>query len=118
MQHRPHSSNGNQQPGLVPGGDVRSDEFSGWHEAHVDPGEEHDQATGPITVPFIMALGVGLASVRSDKNSTSGTMLILSSRTMAVMGSTDERDSLIFSMSCGLIRTERLLSSSALDRPL
>ncbi|MBO7150310.1 MAG: DUF1538 domain-containing protein, partial [Clostridia bacterium] len=24
--------------------------------------------TGPITVPFIMALGVGLASVRSDKN--------------------------------------------------
>jgi len=27
--------------------------------------------TGPITVPFIMALGVGMASVRSDKNSTS-----------------------------------------------
>ena len=27
--------------------------------------------TGPITVPFIMALGVGVASVRSDKNSTS-----------------------------------------------
>ena len=27
--------------------------------------------TGPITVPFIMALGVGLASIRSDKNSTS-----------------------------------------------
>lgn len=27
--------------------------------------------TGPITVPFIMAMGVGLASVRSDKNSTS-----------------------------------------------
>ena len=27
--------------------------------------------TGPITVPFIMALGVGAASVRSDKNSTS-----------------------------------------------
>ena len=26
--------------------------------------------TGPITVPFIMALGVGMASVRSDKNST------------------------------------------------
>ncbi len=25
--------------------------------------------TGPMTVPFIMALGVGLASVRSDKNS-------------------------------------------------
>lgn len=25
--------------------------------------------TGPITVPFIMALGVGLASMRSDKNS-------------------------------------------------
>lgn len=25
--------------------------------------------TGPITVPFIMALGVGIASVRSDKNS-------------------------------------------------
>lgn len=25
--------------------------------------------TGPITVPFIMALGVGLSSVRSDKNS-------------------------------------------------
>ena len=25
--------------------------------------------TGPITVPFIMALGVGLASVRGDKNS-------------------------------------------------
>jgi len=27
--------------------------------------------TGPITVPFIMAMGVGLASVRSDKDSTS-----------------------------------------------
>ncbi len=27
--------------------------------------------TGPMTVPFIMALGVGLASVRSDKDSTS-----------------------------------------------
>lgn len=27
--------------------------------------------TGPMTVPFIMALGVGLASVRSDKNSAS-----------------------------------------------
>lgn len=27
--------------------------------------------TGPITVPFIMALGVGVASIRSDKNSTS-----------------------------------------------
>ena len=27
--------------------------------------------TGPITVPFIMALGVGMASVRSDRNSTS-----------------------------------------------
>ena len=27
--------------------------------------------TGPITVPFIMAMGVGLSSVRSDKNSSS-----------------------------------------------
>ena len=27
--------------------------------------------TGPMTVPFIMAMGVGLASVRSDKNSAS-----------------------------------------------
>ncbi len=27
--------------------------------------------TGPITVPFIMALGVGMASVRSDRNSSS-----------------------------------------------
>lgn len=27
--------------------------------------------TGPMTVPFIMALGVGLASVRNDKNSAS-----------------------------------------------
>ncbi len=27
--------------------------------------------TGPITVPFIMALGIGMASVRSDKNSNS-----------------------------------------------
>lgn len=27
--------------------------------------------TGPITVPFIMAMGVGMASVRSDKNSNS-----------------------------------------------
>ena len=27
--------------------------------------------TGPITVPFIMALGVGMASVRADKNATS-----------------------------------------------
>lgn len=27
--------------------------------------------TGPITVPFIMALGIGMASIRSDKNSNS-----------------------------------------------
>ena len=27
--------------------------------------------TGPITVPFIMALGIGIASMRHDKNSTS-----------------------------------------------
>lgn len=27
--------------------------------------------TGPITVPFVMALGIGMASVRSDKNSSS-----------------------------------------------
>lgn len=27
--------------------------------------------TGPITVPFIMAIGIGMASVRSDKNSNS-----------------------------------------------
>ncbi len=27
--------------------------------------------TGPMTVPFIMALGIGLASIRSDKNSAS-----------------------------------------------
>lgn len=27
--------------------------------------------TGPVTVPFIMALGIGLAAVRSDKNSSS-----------------------------------------------
>ncbi len=27
--------------------------------------------TGPVTVPFIMALGIGMASVRSDKNSSS-----------------------------------------------
>lgn len=27
--------------------------------------------TGPITVPFIMAMGVGIASVRSDKNASS-----------------------------------------------
>ena len=27
--------------------------------------------TGPITVPFIMAMGVGLSSIRSDKNSSS-----------------------------------------------
>lgn len=27
--------------------------------------------TGPITVPFIMALGIGMASVRSDKNGSS-----------------------------------------------
>ena len=26
--------------------------------------------TGPVTVPFIMALGIGMASVRSDKNSS------------------------------------------------
>ncbi len=26
--------------------------------------------TGPITVPFIMALGIGMASIRSDKNSS------------------------------------------------
>lgn len=37
--------------------------------------------TGPMTVPFIMALGVGLASVRSDKNAASDSfgLVVLSS---------------------------------------
>ena len=26
--------------------------------------------TGPVTVPFIMALGIGMASIRTDKNSS------------------------------------------------
>ena len=35
--------------------------------------------TGPITVPFIMAVGVGLASIRSDKNSDSFGLVALCS---------------------------------------
>jgi hypothetical protein len=34
--------------------------------------------TGPITVPFIMALGVGLSSVRSDKNASSDSFGLVS----------------------------------------
>ncbi|MBD5459350.1 MAG: DUF1538 domain-containing protein [Lachnospiraceae bacterium] len=34
--------------------------------------------TGPITVPFIMALGIGMASVRSDKNSTGDSFGLIS----------------------------------------
>ena len=34
--------------------------------------------TGPITVPFIMALGVGIASTRSDKNSASDSFGLVS----------------------------------------
>jgi len=34
--------------------------------------------TGPITVPFIMALGIGMASVRSDKNSSSDSFGLIS----------------------------------------
>ena len=34
--------------------------------------------TGPITVPFIMALGVGVASMRRDKNSTSDSFGLVS----------------------------------------
>ena len=34
--------------------------------------------TGPITVPFIMALGVGVASIRSDKNSASDSFGLVS----------------------------------------
>jgi hypothetical protein len=34
--------------------------------------------TGPITVPFIMAMGVGMASVRSDKNSSSDNFGLIS----------------------------------------
>lgn len=34
--------------------------------------------TGPITVPFIMALGIGMASVRSDKNSNSDSFGLIS----------------------------------------
>ena len=32
--------------------------------------------TGPMTVPFIMALGVGVASIRSDENAKSDLSLI------------------------------------------
>ncbi len=34
--------------------------------------------TGPMTVPFIMALGVGIAGVRSDKNATSDSFGLVS----------------------------------------
>lgn len=34
--------------------------------------------TGPITVPFIMAFGIGMASVRSDKNSSSDSFGLIS----------------------------------------
>ena len=34
--------------------------------------------TGPITVPFIMALGIGLAAIRSDKNSSSDSFGLIS----------------------------------------
>lgn len=34
--------------------------------------------TGPITVPFIMALGIGMASVRSDKDSNSDSFGLIS----------------------------------------
>lgn len=34
--------------------------------------------TGPVTVPFIMAFGVGMASVRSDKNSSSDSFGLIS----------------------------------------
>lgn len=34
--------------------------------------------TGPITVPFVMALGIGMASVRSDKNSNSDSFGLIS----------------------------------------
>ena len=34
--------------------------------------------TGPITVPFIMALGLGIASARSDKNSSSDSFGLIS----------------------------------------
>ncbi len=33
--------------------------------------------TGPITVPFIMVLGLGVASVRGDKNSSKSIALVL-----------------------------------------
>ena len=53
-----------------------------------------------------------ISSRDPKRNSTSapvvrGTMDTLSSSTMAVMGRTEDRDSLIFSMSCGLMRTGR-----------
>lgn len=34
--------------------------------------------TGPITVPFVMALGIGMASVRSDKNSNNDSFGLIS----------------------------------------
>ena len=34
--------------------------------------------TGPITVPFIMALGIGMAAIRSDKNSNSDSFGLIS----------------------------------------
>ncbi len=34
--------------------------------------------TGPITVPFIMALGIGMASIRSDKNSSNDSFGLIS----------------------------------------
>lgn len=34
--------------------------------------------TGPVTVPFIMALGIGMASIRSDKNSSNDSFGLIS----------------------------------------
>ena len=71
---------GGELPGGVPGGgDVRQDggRVAGAVGGVAEPNDfipvsfdSGGVTTGPITVPFIMALGVGLASVRNDKNAT------------------------------------------------
>jgi hypothetical protein len=64
-----------------------------------------------ISTPRVNIPTPTISRKEPKRNSTStpgvrGTMVMLSARTMAVMGSTEDRDSLIFSISWGLIRTE------------
>ena len=77
-----------------------------------------ERSTPSVNIPIPMIRRNAPKEKRTITPGANGAIVTLSSSTMAVMGRTENRDSLIFSMSCGLICTDLLLSAAGPRRQL